>query len=344
MVGTSAESPGGALMADVAGPELDPSEREFLRHPAVGAIILFSRNYESPQQVAALVRDIHAQRTPPLPVAVDQEGGRVQRFRDGFSQLPPLRALGGLFEHDPGLAAELAYAAGRLMALELRQVGVDFSFAPVLDCADPHSRVIGDRGFHGDAKIITALARHYIGGMGSAGMRATGKHFPGHGGVVEDSHLETPEDRRTLADIWDRDLLPYRELHGLLGGVMTAHVRFPAVDANVPTYSACWIREVLRQRIGFRGIVFSDDLTMGGAADIGPPAERARLALAAGCDMVLVCNDNEAASAVADSLICHPPRARMCDEMAANGDQTEAAPTSETDALRRQLEPLERFA
>ncbi len=294
--------PLGPLMADVAGTALDAEECAFLRRPAVGAVILFSRNYESPRQVAGLVREIRSLRTPPLLVAVDQEGGRVQRFRDGFRPLPALYALGTAYRDDPVRARRLAEGAGRLMAAELRRVGVDFSFAPVLDLADLDSHVIGDRAFHGDAAVVADLARAYLQGMAGAGMRATGKHFPGHGGVRADSHMETPVDPRDLGDLWRSDLMPFRLLSPLLGGIMTAHVRFPAVDSRLPTYSGRWIREILRDRIGFRGAVFSDDLTMRGAADAESPAERARLALAAGCDMVLVCNDPAAARAVADSL------------------------------------------
>ena len=294
--------PLGPLMADVEGTALGVEECAFLRNPAVGAVILFSRNYETPGQVADLVREIRSLRTPPLLVAVDQEGGRVQRFRDGFRPLPPLYALGTMHRADPDRAVRLAGDAARLMAAELRRVGVDFSFAPVLDLADLRSHVIGNRAFHGDAAVVTDLARAYVRGMAGAGMRATGKHFPGHGGVRADSHLETPVDPRGLEDLWRSDLAPFRRLSPLLGGIMTAHVRFPAVDSRVPAYSGRWIREVLRDRIGFRGAVFSDDLTMRGAADADSPAERARLALAAGCDMVLVCNDPGAAREVADSL------------------------------------------
>ncbi len=290
-------------MADVAGTELTSAEREFLRHPALGAIILFRRNYQSPEQLAELVRDIRAQRDPAPLIAVDQEGGRVQRFREGFTTLPPLFTLGRLHDSDPERALALAHDAGRLMAAELRRAGVDFSFAPVLDLSDPDSRVIGDRAFHADAAVITALAGRYIDGMASAGMRATGKHFPGHGGVVEDSHHELPIDPRPLEALWESDMLPYRTLHDRLGGVMTAHVLFPAVDEELPTYSRRWIGDLLRDRIGFRGIVFSDDLVMAGAAGAGDPPARARRALAAGCDMVLVCNDQDAASAVADDLL-----------------------------------------
>lgn len=294
--------PLGPLMADVAGTALDAEECAFLRRPAVGAVILFSRNYESPGQVSDLVREIRSLRTPPLLVAVDQEGGRVQRFREGFRPLPPLFALGTAYRDDPVRARRLAEGAGRLMAAELRRTGVDFSFAPVLDLADLGSRVIGDRAFHQDAAVVTDLARAYVQGMAGAGMRATGKHFPGHGGVRADSHMETPVDPRPLEDLWQSDLVPFRLLSPLLGGIMTAHVRFPGVDSRLPSYSDRWIREILRDRIGFGGAVFSDDLTMRGAADAGSTVERARLALAAGCDMVLVCNDPAAARAVADSL------------------------------------------
>ena len=294
--------PLGPVMVDVTGHVLTAEEREFLRHPALGAVILFSRNYESPAQVSALVSEIRDLRNPSLLVAVDQEGGRVQRFRTGFHPLPPLHALGARHDEEPEQAESLAHSAGRLMAAELRRVGVDFSFAPVLDVADLDSAVIGDRGFHARAAVIAALAKHYIAGMQSAGMHATGKHFPGHGGIHADSHLETPMDHRSLESLWESDLIPYRELAPLLGGVMTAHVRFPAVDDRVPTYSEFWIEEILRRRIGFRGVVFSDDLSMQGAADAGPAPERARRALAAGCDMVLVCNDPEAARAVAHSV------------------------------------------
>ncbi len=289
-------------MADVAGLALTEEERDFLRHPAMGAVILFSRNFESKQQVTDLIRDIRELREPSLLVAVDQEGGRVQRFKQGFHALPPLHVLGAKYDQDPETAAELAYTAGRLMAAELRQVGVDFSFSPVLDTADLHSSVIGDRALHSRPDIITALAEPYIQGMNSAGMKATGKHFPGHGGVRADSHLELPVDNRSWEEIWEKDLLPYRKLARILGGVMTAHVLFPEVDGNVPTFSEFWIKDTLRRRIGFKGVVFSDDLTMKGAADAGTMSERARRAMAAGCDMVLVCNDAAAAREVAASL------------------------------------------
>lgn len=289
-------------MADVAGLALTEEERDFLRHPAVGAVILFSRNFGSKAQVTELIRNIRGLREPPLLVAVDQEGGRVQRFKEGFHALPPLHALGAKYDEDPKTATELAYTAGCLMAAELRQVGIDFSFAPVLDTADLDSSIIGDRALHDRADIIAELAEPYIRGMESAGMRATGKHFPGHGGVRADSHLELPVDRRPWDEIWERDLLPYRKLAPILGGIMTAHVLFPEVDDDVPTFSGFWIRETLRQRIGFEGVVFSDDLTMKGAADVGPMPERARRAMAAGCDMVLVCNDPDGAREVAANL------------------------------------------
>ncbi len=294
--------PSGPLMADVEGTTLDASERDFLLHPSVGAVILFSRNYESREQISMLIREIRELRTPPLLVAVDQEGGRVQRFREEFHLLPAMRTLGLMHRQHPDRAHRLASAAGRLMAGELRRVGVDFSFAPVLDIANPDSRVIGDRAIDANVATLTAIARCYIEGMSDAGMMATGKHFPGHGGVREDSHREVPVDRRPMAALWQADLVPYRTLAELLGGIMTAHVQFPAVDERLPTYSSYWIGEVLRRQIGFQGIVFSDDLSMEGAAMVPTAAERARLALISGCDMVLVCNNNAAAREVADNL------------------------------------------
>ena len=328
----------GPLMADIGGTAPTAEECAFLRRPAVGAVILFSRNYESPGQVSALVREFRSLRTPPLLVAVDQEGGRVQRFRHGFRTLPPLHALGTVYRSDPDLAKRLAGDAGRLMAAELRRVGVDFSFAPVLDLADPASLVIGDRAFHGDPTAITDLARPYVQGMASAGMRATGKHFPGHGGVRADSHHETPVDPRPLGDLWRSDLVPYRRLSPLLGGIMTAHVQFPAVDPRVPAYSGHWIRDVLRRRIGFGGAVFSDDLSMSGAADAGTPAERARVALDAGCDMVLVCNDPQAAREAADRLESSDlPHSAALENMAGTACETD---DGELEALYAGLQPL----
>ncbi len=241
--------PRGPLMVDVAGLSLTNEERDFLQHPAVGAVILFSRNYDSPSQLKNLVAQIKRIRSPSLLIAVDQEGGRVQRFREHFFTLPPLESLGTDILTNPQQALQRAFNGARLMALELRQYGIDFSFAPVLDIANPSSEVIGNRGFHQQPDCITQLASAYVDGMVSAGMQATGKHFPGHGGVAEDSHLETPTDLHSLETLMRSDLKPYRELGNQLAAVMTAHVAFPNVDQDLPTFSSFWIQKELRQTL-----------------------------------------------------------------------------------------------
>lgn len=293
-------------MLDLAGPELTAEERERLRHPHTGGVILFSRNYRSPEQIAALVAEIHGARAPRLLVAVDHEGGRVQRFRDGFTALPAARHFGDIYDENPQRAKRLARAAGWLMAAELRAVGVDFSFAPVLDLDRGLSKVIGDRAFHGRAPAVADLAVSYIGGMTEAGMAATGKHFPGHGGCAPDSHLALPVDEREYADIAGADLIPFeRVIQNGLAGMMPAHVLYPRIDGQPAGYSRFWLREVLRARLGFQGVIFSDDLSMEGAKGVGDMADRARAALAAGCDMVLVCNDPAGAARVLEGL--QPP-------------------------------------
>jgi beta-N-acetylhexosaminidase len=294
----------GPLMVDVAGLELTPEDRELLAHPAVGGVILFARNYESPAQMRALIDAIHAAREPHLLVAVDQEGGRVQRFRDGFTRLPPLACLGDLYDSDRVRARNLAQVTGWLMAAELRAVGVDISFAPVLDLNHGVSTVIGDRALHRRPEVVAELARAYQSGMHEAGMAATGKHFPGHGAVVADSHLELPVDPRAYADLAQWDMVPFeRMIHYGLAAVMMAHVVYAAADANPAGFSPFWIGEVLRGRLGFQGLVFSDDLNMAAAACVGDHSERARISLQAGCDMVLVCNAREQAVRVAEGLV-----------------------------------------
>ncbi len=282
----------GPLMIDLTGTEVLPEEGELLRHPLVGGVILFTRNYLDPQQLTALVRSIHAVRSPPLIVAVDQEGGRVQRFRLGFSRLPPARRIGHEFDLDPRAGLALARALGWLMAAELRSHGVDVSFAPCVDLDLGVSEVIGDRAFHAHAGAVAQLAGAWMHGMRDAGMAATAKHFPGHGAVVADSHQALPVDRRALADL-AADLTPYRRLiSNGLPGVMAAHVLFPEVDSAPASLSARWIRDVLRGELGFQGVVFTDDLSMGGAAAAyGDVVTRARQALSAGCDMLPVCNN-----------------------------------------------------
>lgn len=302
----------GPLMVDVAGLTLTPEDREVLRHPLVGSVILFTRNYSDPQQLAALVADIKALRSPALLVSVDHEGGRVQRFRTGFSRLPPLRRIGHEYDanHEEGL--EMARRLGWLMAAELIAVGVDFSFAPCVDLDFGVSEIIGDRAFHSSAASVGALAVAYMHGMRDAGMAATAKHFPGHGAVVADSHLALPVDRRELADM-EPDLAPYRLLiaNGL-PAVMVAHVLVPAVDDLPASFSRRWVRGVLRDELHFGGAVFADDLSMAGAVAVGDIVQRAEQALAAGCDILPVCNDRDSVLQLLDRLRLGPdPAAGM---------------------------------
>jgi beta-N-acetylhexosaminidase len=292
----------GPLMVDLAATALSPDDVEVLAHPLVGSVLLFSRNYHDPQQVAALTAAIRALRTPHLLIAVDHEGGRVQRFRDGFTRLPASRLLGRRFDEDRREALGLAHAIGWLMASELRAVGVDFSFAPCVDLEYGLSEIIGDRALHRDADAVAALAAAYLSGMREAGMAAIAKHFPGHGAVAADSHVALPVDRRNFADL-EPDLRPYRLLiENQLPAVMAAHVVYPAVDALPASLSRRWITEILRGAMGFHGCVFADDLSMAGAAAFGDVVERARLAFAAGCDVLPICNDRGAVRAALKSL------------------------------------------
>ncbi|AGA90825.1 beta-glucosidase-like glycosyl hydrolase [Thioflavicoccus mobilis 8321] len=286
----------GPVMLDLDGPELSPEERELLGHPAVGGVILFSRNFVEPAQIAALTSAIHAVREPHLLIGVDQEGGRVQRFREGFTRLPPVGRIGALFRDHPARGLRAAERLGWLMAAELRAVGVDFSFAPVLDLDRGISHVIGDRAFGDSQTAVTELATAWMRGVHAAGMAAVGKHFPGHGGVAADSHAELPRDERPLEALRHADLIPFERLigHGL-EAIMPAHVVYPRIDPQPAGFSSFWLRTLLRRELDFQGIIFSDDLTMQGAAGVGDHRARADLALSAGCDMILVCNDRAAA-------------------------------------------------
>jgi len=287
--------PIGPIMLDVAGLTLAQDEQEKINHPNTGAVILFSRNYQDPEQVTELINQIRAARNGNILIAVDQEGGRVQRFRHGFTRLPSADS----YAQSP----ELAESAGWLMAAELLAVGVDFSFAPVLDIDCGVSEIIGNRSFSTDPALAARLSGLFRKGMNEAGMAATGKHFPGHGAVALDSHLTLPIDERDLDSIRAKDLLPFKQLiEEGLEGIMPAHVVYPKVDPNPAGFSPFWIQQILRKELNFNGTVFSDDLSMEGAASVGDFPERARLAQLAGCDMILVCNNPAAAEQVLEAL------------------------------------------
>jgi len=280
----------GILMLDLEGPELTGDERQLLGEPAVGGVILFARNVQDRQQVSALVADIRRCRQNLL-IAVDQEGGRVQRLRDGFTRLPAMARFGELFATDPSRALSLSHDCGWLMASEVLATGIDFSFAPVLDLGRPVSDVIGDRAFSETPGTAAALALEFMRGMKSAGMATTGKHFPGHGGVAADSHTDIPVDSRPLSELRNEDMRPFVDCLPLLDAIMPAHVIYSAVDDNCAGFSPYWLQTVLRGELGFDGVIFSDDLVMAGAAAVGNMADRVDAALLAGCDMLLVCNN-----------------------------------------------------
>ena len=295
--------PLGTVVLDPTGPALTEDDRRRLLHPAAGGVILFAYNFESPEQLLALTEEIAALRDPELPVCVDHEGGRVQRFALGFTAIPPMRRLGVLWDRDREAARRAARAVGTVISAELGAHGVDFSFTPVLDLDYGASAVIGHRAFHYDPNAVGVLAAQLIEGLAGGGMAAVGKHFPGHGFAAADSHVAVPTDPRPAKDIFRKDLVPYRAaIQAGLAAVMPAHVIFPQADAEPAGYSKYWLQDVLRGQLGFNGLIFSDDLSMEGASTAGGVAERARAALDAGCDQVLLCQKPKAQELLLESL------------------------------------------
>lgn len=296
-----ARLPLGPVMTSIDGTALSAEDREVLRHPLVGGVILFARNYVDRAQLTALTESIHALREPALVIAVDQEGGRVQRFREGFTEIPAMRTLGDLWSAHAPTARARAFEIGVTMAHELGEVGVDFSFAPVLDLDYGESTVIGHRAFHRDPIAVASLATALIQGLRAEGMASVGKHFPGHGFVKGDTHWERPEDPRELAALEEADLIPFREtISAGLDGVMAAHLLFPKIDAQLAGFSPFWLAEVLRNRLHFRGVIFTDDLGMVAAHAVGDLVARAEAAVAAGADIVLPCNDRPSLTELLD--------------------------------------------
>ncbi|MDH5711703.1 MAG: beta-N-acetylhexosaminidase [Gammaproteobacteria bacterium] len=293
----------GPVMMDLVGTQVTAAEKELMLHPSVGGVILFTRNFESVEQIIALIAEIHSLRKPHLLIAIDHEGGRVQRFHEGFTRLPPAKVFGDIYKQDQKKAREYAELTGWLMAAELRAIDIDFSFAPVLDLAHGVSGVIGDRAFHSRPEVAATLAYAFMHGMSLAGMSAVGKHFPGHGGVVEDSHLALPVDHRDMASLMKQDIVPFEKMiQNHLPAIMPAHVIYDQVDDKPAGYSKIWLKKILRDRLKFQGVIFSDDLSMEAAGIGGSYGERAKLALAAGCDMVLVCNHPDGVVEVIEAL------------------------------------------
>lgn len=282
----------GPILIGISGTILDEKTRHQLAHPAVGGVVLFTRNFSSREQLETLVEDIQGIRDPRLLICIDQEGGRVQRLKDGFTRLPALGILGRMNDSDPVKALDMAYRHGRVMATEMLECGIDLSFAPVLDL-DRGSCVIGDRSFSPSPEVVVNLGGAYLAGMHDAGMKTTGKHFPGHGSILADSHVDDVLDSRSLAEIRQSDLAPFRVLAPHLDALMIAHVIYPAVDSLPAGYSPVWLKDILRTELGYRGTVFSDDLGMHAAKSVGSLKDRTLLCLQAGCDLVLVCHPQD---------------------------------------------------
>lgn len=293
----------GPVMLDIEGTQLTDDDVRRLKHPLTGGVILFSRNYDNHRQLAELTSHIHSLRSPHLLIAVDHEGGRVQRFRKDFTCLPPMRELGLVWDKNPTRAKHLAKQVGFVLAAELNTCGVDLSFTPVLDVDHGQSCVIGDRAFHRDPHVIIELAHHLMMGLKQGGMLAVGKHFPGHGYIQADSHLERSIDNRNYVDIEADDLVPFRSMINFgIAGIMSAHVIYPQVDQYPAGFSRTWLQNILREDLQFDGCIFSDDLSMHGVAHFNSINSRAKAALNAGCDMILVCNNPQSSDELLSSL------------------------------------------
>ncbi|HLF67086.1 MAG TPA: beta-N-acetylhexosaminidase [Gammaproteobacteria bacterium] len=291
------------LFVSIENPYLTDADRLLLQHPRVGGLVIFSKNFTSKQQMAALIAQIKALKSPPLLISVDHEGGRVQRFKEGFTLIPPMHAIGQIYQADHEQGLILAKASGYIIGTELGAIGVDFSFTPVLDLDYGANSVIGNRSFHHDPEAVIHLAGALINGLAQTGMPAIGKHFPGHGYVSKDSHLELPEDPRSLAQMAP-DLRPFQALQAKLAGMMTAHVRYPQIDPDIASFSAYWLKTLLRQQWSYQGLIFSDDLRMKALDEIAEMNARAQLALDAGCDVILLCNEpTEKLIELADQLL-----------------------------------------
>ena len=332
-------APLGPVLVGIDGLELSAESREMLNHPLVGGVVLFTRNFESAAQVRALVQSIHDCRSSRLLLAVDQEGGRVQRFRDGFTRLPPLGRLGALADSEPEDALEYSFRHGWLMAAEMLDLGIDLSFAPVLDL-DRGSDVIGDRAFSADSEVVVRLGQAYLDGMHAAGMKTTGKHFPGHGSVQADSHIADVCDERSLDEIEQSDMQPFTRLAPKLDALMIAHVVYPCVDDQPAGYSSPWLKHCLRERLGYDGVIFSDDLGMHAARALGNLQQRTRVALNAGCDSVLVCQPDEVAELLGSDLQASEFRDVNNALQALYGKPTETEPEGERARWRERLEDL----
>ena len=291
----------GRLIVDIEGISLSEADLNFIQDPHVGGLILFERNFTSHDQLKSLCKDIRDIKEDIL-IAVDHEGGRVQRFKKDFTQIPSMQSLGSIAKSNHAQGLALAKDIGWLLASELIACGIDISFTPVLDLDTDKSLIIGDRAFSDDPQLVIDLAEALIYGMQEAGMSATGKHFPGHGGVFEDSHIEAPIDNRELEELFEKDLKPYIVLKDILSGVMTAHLTYPKIDSEAVSFSYFWLTTFMREQIGFKGVIFSDDLSMKGADIAGSYSEKARKSLEAGCDMLIVCNNRQGAKEVADFL------------------------------------------